>query len=199
MRNEQGFLVEEFIDSLTSQLDRVQDALRIKAVNRPLTYALKELSLDLKVNVVMDENGQVRFRASTPDDPGASTVHLDFTTITKPMIEENTIALASSHSPSLEELGLEHTERQRLERMGVRNLAELNQLKRSAGERGLSRLTSMPVSRLRQALSSSRPRVNRITPVIEKPHQLLLWCRVLPALKKQLTNPGAPWPICRFV
>ena len=41
MGAETSFLVEEFIDAITTQLDRVQDSLRVKAVNRPLTYALK--------------------------------------------------------------------------------------------------------------------------------------------------------------
>ena len=59
MASDGSFLVEEFIDAITSQLDRVQDALRVKAVNRPLTYALKDLSLELKVFVDMDEQGNV--------------------------------------------------------------------------------------------------------------------------------------------
>ena len=91
-----GFLVEDFITSITTQLDRVQDALRLKAVNRPLTYALKELHLELKVFVDMDAQGHVMLRAAGPNEAGASTLAMDFTTITKPMIEENTISLAAT-------------------------------------------------------------------------------------------------------
>ena len=70
------FLVEEFINSILAQLDRVQDALRVKAVNRPLTYALKDFSLDLHVFAEMDQSGEVRFRPAATNEPGASTLRL---------------------------------------------------------------------------------------------------------------------------
>ena len=60
--------IEEFIHAITTQLDRVQDALRLKAVNRPLTYALKDLSMELHVFVEVDAQGTVRFRTSAPNE-----------------------------------------------------------------------------------------------------------------------------------
>jgi hypothetical protein len=160
-----SFLVEDFIDAITSQLDRVQDALRIKAVNRPLTYALKDLSLELKVFVELDEQGRVRFRTSSPTETGASLVHLGFTTITKPMIEENTVSLAVSRSPSLEEAGLAEPERRRLERIGVRTVGQLQNLGKSAGVSAISRLTEVSADRLRIALGAGKPRIDTISPV----------------------------------
>ena len=103
MPGDSGFLVEEFIDAITTQLDRVQDTLRLKAVNRPLTYALKDLQLDLKVFIDMDREGRVRFRSAGAEDAGASVVHFGFTTITKPMIDENTISMSAARSASLNE------------------------------------------------------------------------------------------------
>jgi hypothetical protein len=165
--SDQSFPVEDFIDAITSQLDRVQDSLRLKAVNRPLTYALKDLTLELKVYVELDERGQVRFRTSGPNESGASTVHLSFTTITKPMIEENTISLAVSRSPSLQEAGLAPDEQRRLERLGVRTIAQLERLGASAGVRAVSRLTDVSTERLRGAVLFGKPRVSTVQP--EKP------------------------------
>ena len=159
-----GFLVEDFIHSITTQLDRVQDALRIKAVNRPLTYALKELHLELKVFVDLDPNGNVRLRASGPNEAGASVLSMDFTTITKPMIEENTISLAATRSTPLDSLGLSGEEQSRLERLGVTNLAQLDRLKGSTGVSTVARMADVPVDRLRQALQVGRPQVKVIRP-----------------------------------
>lgn len=159
-----SFLVEDFINAITSQLDRVQDALRLKAVNRPLTYALKDLSLDLQVFVELDGQGNVRFRTSGPNETGSSTVKLSFTTITKPMIEENTISLAMTRSPSLSEIGLDEAERQRLEQIGVRNAAQLERLGQSTGARAVSRWSGISAERLRQAVTQSRPRLTDIRP-----------------------------------
>jgi len=162
---ETSFLVEDFIDAITSQLDRVQDALRIKAVNRPLTYALKDLALELKVFVELDAAGRVRFRTSSANEAGASVVHLAFTTITKPMIEENTVSLAVSRSPSLQEAGMDDAEARRFERLGIRNVAELQNLGKSTGVAAVSRLSDVPADRLRLALGAIKPRVDTIVPV----------------------------------
>jgi len=162
---ETSFLVDDFIDSITTQLDRVQDALRIKAVNRPLTYALKELSLELKVFVELDPRGKVRFRTSGPNEAGASVVHLGFTTITKPMIEENTVSLAASRSPSLEEAGLGEDERRSLERYGVRTVAQLQKLGSTTGISAVSRLSAVSADRLKAALMLGQPRIDAIGPV----------------------------------
>lgn len=164
-----GFLVEDFITSITTQLDRVQDALRLKAVNRPLTYALKELHLELKVFVDMDAQGHVMLRAAGPNEAGASTLAMDFTTITKPMIEENTISLAATRSTPLDNLGLKPEEQMRLERLGVTNLAQLDRLNGSTGTSTVARMAAMPVERLRQALVSGRPQLGPVAAPAPRP------------------------------
>jgi hypothetical protein len=166
MASDGSFLVEEFLDAIASQLDRTQDALAFKAINRPLTYAIKDFSLQLQVFVEMDADGHVRFRSSGPNETGASTISIGFTTITRPMIEENTVALATSRTPSLAEAGFAPEERRRLERLGVRNTSELRRLGSSdgVGATAVSRLTQIPVARLRQALQLGRPAVTSVRP-----------------------------------
>jgi len=170
--SEGSFLVEDFINAITTQLDRVQDSLRLKAVNRPLTYALKDIALDLQVFVDVDPQGNVRFRSGAPNEAGASTIRLGFTTITRPMIEENTVSLAMTRSPQLNELGLDENEMRRLEQMGVRNAAQLQNLGKQTSATGVSRLTGISVDRLREALSLGKPRVDHIVqqpPVAQPP------------------------------
>lgn len=169
MGNEGAFAVEEFITAITTQLDRVQDALRVKAVNRPLTYALKDLQLELKVFVDLDPQGNVRFRPAGPNETGASTVNFGFTTITKPMIEENTVSMAATRSAPLTELGLSGEEQQRLERMGVRNLSQLNNLRASTGMQTIARLTDVPLERLRSAIDRGTPAVRGVAPAAPPP------------------------------
>jgi len=166
-----AFLVEDFLEAITAQLDRTQDALRIKAVNRPLTYAIREFNLDLKVFVEMDKEGNVRFRSGGANEEGASTVRIGFTTMTRPMVEENTVSMAETSSPSLDELGLHGEERKKLERMGVRNATQLRRLKASAGAPTMARLSGVPLERLRNALDRSKPQIRSITPVNTQPAQ----------------------------
>ncbi|HRW14349.1 hypothetical protein [Amaricoccus sp.] len=157
-----GYPIEDFLEAITAQLDQTQDALRLKAVNRPLTFALKDFNVDLKVFVEMDAQGRVNFRPAGPNEDGASTVSIGFTTITRPMIEENTISMEMAQTPSLDELGLKRDEQRQLAKIGVRNAAQLKNLQRSAGEDTLSRHTGIDLGRIRGALNLARPRLEDI-------------------------------------
>jgi hypothetical protein len=158
-----GYPIEEFLEAITAQLDQTQDALRLKAVNRPLTFALKDFNVDLRVFVEMNSEGRVTFRPAAPNEEGASTVRIGFTTITRPMIEENTISMEMAQAPTLDELGLKRDESRQLAKLGVRNAAQLRNLQRNAGEDTMSRLTGVDLSRIRGALDLARPRLDGIS------------------------------------
>ncbi|MEQ9261371.1 MAG: hypothetical protein RIG84_19970 [Roseovarius sp.] len=155
-----GYPIEDFLEAITAQLDQTQDALRLKAVNRPLTFALKDFNVDLKVFVEMNQAGRVTFRPAAPNEEGASTVSIGFTTITRPMIEENTISMEMAQAPSLGELGLEAEEQRQLARVGVRNAAQLRNFERNAGDATLSRHTGVDLGRIKGALDLARPRLD---------------------------------------
>jgi hypothetical protein len=164
MAGETSFLVEDFVEAIALQLDRVQDALAIKGEVRPLTYAVKDFSLQLHVFVEMDDQGDVRFRNSGPNEAGSSVVSMAFTTITKTMIQENTISLAQSRGPTLDEAGLTPREQRGLARIGVRNLHQLERLRALTGQRNIARLTGVPVDRIQQAVFGGQPQVTAVQP-----------------------------------
>jgi hypothetical protein len=166
---ETGYAVEEFFDAITMQLERHQDSLRLRSVTRPLLYAIRDFSMDLKVFVELSPDGRVMFRPSGAEEPGASVVHIGFTTVNRTMIEENTVSLSAVRSPSLDELGLDEDERRGLEKLGIRNAAQLDQLKKTTGETTVARYSGLPVSRLRQALAQGRPSVTQVRPVPARP------------------------------
>jgi hypothetical protein len=161
--------IEHFIQALTSQLDRAQTAMALKAhAGMPLTYAVKDLRLDLRAHVEV-EGAVVRIRPAGPGDTEASTIHLGLTTITRPMIEENTVQLATDpDEPGLREVAgdeLSSEELRRLEWAGVQTVSQLVQLREHAGESAIERIASVPVMRLRAALSrATQPMVREIVP-----------------------------------
>ncbi len=153
-----GFPVEEFLQALTAQLDRAQDALALKVsgTNRPLTWALKDLSIDLHVFVEVTETGKVLWRSAGPNEQGASTVHLDLTTITRPMVEENSFAFHEDADPRpLDDLGggadapLREDDARKLEWMGVRTVGQLRRLDPVQ----VQAVMNIPVTRLQAALA----------------------------------------------
>ena len=162
-----GLPIEEFIQALTSQLDRAQSAMALKArAGLPLTFAVKDLSIDLRTHV--DVSGSVvRIRPAGPGEAEASILHLGLTTITRPMIDENAVQLAAApDEPSLKEvLGKDVTEdeRRRLEWAGVYTVSQLRSLERQAGPDAIERVAQLPVERLRRALQlAATPRISRV-------------------------------------
>jgi hypothetical protein len=163
-----GIPLEQFITALTSQLDRAQSAMAIKArLGYPLTFAVKDLTLDLRAHLEMT-GGAVQIRPAGPGDAEASTIHLSLTTITRPMIEENTlhVAAADPDEPTMEEAleGWSPEERRRLEWAGVQTVSQLADLQR-ANPTMVEKVASIPAMRLRSALErAARPLVREVIP-----------------------------------
>jgi hypothetical protein len=161
-RSGRAYPVEDFLQALTAQLDRAQDALALKVqgTNRPLTWALKDLAIDLRVFVEVDDRGKVLLRSAGPNEDGASTIHLNLTTITRPMVEENSWSFRGEQDlrslSDLRETSLAPDDEQRLDWMGVRTVGQLKQL----DPLQVQAIVGIPAQRLQSALeSASRPTV----------------------------------------
>jgi len=163
-----GVPLDLFIQALTEQLDKAQASMAIKARvgKMPLTFAVKDVSIDIRAFVQMIDD-DVYLRPAGPGESEASTIKLALTTITKSMVEENAIDFqAEDPKFSLREALGDHItddDQRRLERIGVRTVQQLNELKATAGADVIARLSRMPVNRLQQALMrAAAPRVTRV-------------------------------------
>lgn len=162
--------LENFIQAVQSQLDKAQSAMAVKArnLNLPMTFAIKDINLDLRAHVEFSA-GEIRIRPAGADEPQASTFHIVFTAITRPMIEENAAALSTDpEDQALDTLdeALTEEERRKLEWVGVRTVGKLRELERAGEGSEIGRVTNLPVDRLRKALRrASAPLVEEVSPV----------------------------------
>lgn len=159
-RGPRSYPVEEFLQSLTAQLDRAQDALALKVqgTNRPLTWALKDLAIDLRVFVEVNDIGRVLIRSAGPNEEGASTIHLSLTTITRPMVEENSWSFSSETDlRPIEDLpSFDEADKRKLDMGGVRTVGQLRQIDPQAAHL----ILGIPATKLQAALAASaRPTV----------------------------------------
>ncbi len=165
--------LEDFIQAVQSQLDNAQAAMTMKARNQnlPLTFAIKDINLDLRAHVEFAES-EIRIRPAAAGEKEASIFHLVFTAITRPAIEENAISFSADDPDDqlLDDLGDELTgeERKRLEWAGVRTVKQFQQLNDSkGGVHAIGKMTNLPVERLRKVLERSTvPLVERVEPVL---------------------------------
>lgn len=183
-RSGPSYSVDEFVQRLGAQLDRAQDTLAIKArTGRPLTFALKDLAVDLKVFWEADSAGRLVLRLAQSGEEGASTVKLSFTTITRSAVEENSMALGLEDDPrTLDEVAdteaLPAEDRHKLEMAGVRTVGQLRRMSQETDAREVGALLDIPVNRLQRLLQrSSRPAVLRSEPVRQPGRRPLLRIR----------------------
>lgn len=167
--------LENFIQAVQSQLDKAQTAMTLKArnLNMPLTFAIKDITLDLRAHVEFSKS-EIRIRPAGANDAEASVFHLVFAAITRPMIEENAVTLADDPDDrgidEIEGDSLSEDERRQLEWIGVRTVSQLRDLDSRGAGRTVQRVTGLPVTRLRAALArASTPLVEHVTPVERAP------------------------------
>ncbi|NNU42595.1 hypothetical protein [Ramlibacter montanisoli] len=163
-----GVPFDVLIQSLTEQLDKAQAAMALKArvARLPLTFAVKDVSLDLRAFVQMIDD-DVFVRPSSPGDTEASTIKLTLTTVTRSMVEENAVDFKAEEPQfSLREAlkgQISEEDQRRLERIGVRTVEQLSDLRKTAGTDVVARIARMPVNRLQQALlAAAAPRVTQV-------------------------------------
>lgn len=167
--SESSLPIEQFIQAFQAQLDRAQSAMALKArnLNLPLTFAVKDLSIDLRAHVEVVQS-QVRIRPAGPNDRDANVIHMAFTSITRPMIEENSVeTLAAPDEPTVKEaLGdqLSDEEQRRLEWAGIHTIGQLRDVERRRGAAAIERVSQLPVDRLRAALQrAAQPQVTHVS------------------------------------
>jgi hypothetical protein len=181
--------IEDFVQALQAQLDRAQRAMHMKArnLNLPLTFALKDIAIDLRTHVEVVKN-QVRVRPAGASDHDASLLHLTLTTVTRPMIEENAFAMDATEERIDEVQDISEEDRRKLEWAGLQTVRQLRQLHDQEGEATIGRMADLPVERLRKALQKMvQPMVSRVeTEDGETPAQKLLRIRGRNLMRQQV-------------
>ena len=181
--------IEDFVQALQAQLDRAQRAMHVKArnLNLPLTFAVKDIAIDLRTHVEVVKN-QVRVRPAGPGDHDASVLHLALTTVTRPMIEENAFAMDASEERIDEVKEIPEEDRRKLEWAGLQTVRQIKELHDQEGAATIGRMADLPVDRLRRALQKMvQPMVSRVeTEDGENPAQRLLRIRGQNLMRQQV-------------
>jgi hypothetical protein len=187
--NDAAVPIEDFVQALQAQLDRAQRAMHMKArnLNLPLTFAVKDIAIDLRTHVEVVKN-QVRVRPAGPSDHDASVLHLSLTTVTRPMIEENAFAMDATEERIDEVKDIPEEDRRKLEWAGLQTVRQLKQLHEREGTATIGRMADLPIDRLRKALQKMvQPMVSRVeTEDGENPAQKLLRIRGQNLMRQQV-------------
>ncbi len=123
----QAWNLEGFLDSLVLELDKAQNTLALKAVNRKLTYTVKDLGLDLHIFPSYDGD-KVRFRTAGPGQEGASKMSIQLGSITDTLIREVTRPPAEDDDVSLEAVDIDQETKTTLKKLGIHTSRDLERI-----------------------------------------------------------------------
>jgi hypothetical protein len=118
--------LEDFVDSLVVELDKTRETLSIKAINKPLTYTVKDMAMDLNIFPTFDGD-QVKFITAQPGQQGASKVTIQLGSITDQQVRATTKPLQKD-DVSISEIEVDKDTQKELRKMGVNSIDDLEQI-----------------------------------------------------------------------
>jgi len=120
--------LEEFVDSLVVDLDKTRETLAVKAINKPLSYTVKEVALDLNIFPSYDGD-QVTFKTAQPGQDGASKVTIQLNSITDQQVRA-TSKTPTANDITIDDIGVDKATKKKLRRLGVSSVDDLQQIER---------------------------------------------------------------------
>jgi hypothetical protein len=128
MAENSAWKLEDFVDSLVVELDKTRETLAVKAINKPLSYTVKDLALDLNTFPTYDGD-RVSFTTAQPGQEGSSKITIQLGSITDQQVRATTKApLATKGDVPIEDIAVDKTTKDKLRRIGVNSVDDLKQI-----------------------------------------------------------------------
>lgn len=119
--------LEDFVDSLVVELDKTRETLAVKAINKPLSYTVRELALDLNIFPSYDGE-QISFVTAQPGQQGASKVTIQLGTITDQQVRATTKVPAAKNEINIAEIDIDPKTRKQLRKFGVTSAEDIKEI-----------------------------------------------------------------------
>ncbi|SAL05096.1 hypothetical protein AWB81_07016 [Caballeronia arationis] len=119
--------LEDFVDSLVVELDKARETLAVKAINKPLSYTVKDLSLDLNIFPSYDGD-KVTFLTAQPGQTGASKVMIQLGSITDQQVRATSKPPPARSDINIDDIPVDDATRKQLRKIGVSSVGDLQQI-----------------------------------------------------------------------
>lgn len=166
MSENAAWQLEDFVDSLVVDLDKTRETLAVKAINKPLTYSVKEVALDLNIFPTYDGD-RVTFTTAQAGQQGASKVTIQLGSITDQQVRATSKAPTAKDEIPVDRLDVDQKTKRKLRKLGVTSDDDLKQLERKNVDIAKVSDSGLDYRKLAQQIEKSRrgqnpPRVNSV-------------------------------------
>jgi hypothetical protein len=124
-----AWVLEDFVDSLVVELDKTRETLAVKAINKPLSYTVKEVALDLNIFPSYDGD-EVKFITAQPGQQGASKVTIQLGSITDQQVRATSKVPTGKSDIKIDEIPVDKTTKKKLRKFGITSVDDLKQVAR---------------------------------------------------------------------
>lgn len=123
----QAWNLESFIDALVVELDKTRETLSVKAINKPLSYSVKDMAMDLQIFPTYDGR-EVRFVTAQPGESGSSKVSIQLAAITDRQVRETSKRPTTRDDIKIDDVVLEDDVKRNLRKIGVTSVGDLQRI-----------------------------------------------------------------------
>ncbi|MEV4900145.1 hypothetical protein AB0K08_02245 [Citricoccus sp. NPDC055426] len=155
MTDNRAWRLEDFVDSLVVELDKTRQTLAVKAINTQLSYSVKEVSLDVNAFPTYTD-GSVRFTTAQPGEEGASKLSIQLNSITDQQVRATTRLKSVEAGTSLDEVEVDAGTRQKLRRIGVNSVDDLQELQARNVDLGAATDSDIDYGQLARKIQKAR-------------------------------------------
>jgi hypothetical protein len=128
MAENAAWKLEDFVDSLVVELDKTRETLAVKAINKPLSYTVKEVAIDLNTFPTYDGD-RVSFVTAQPGQQGSSKITIQLGSITDQQVRATTKAPSAAKGDiAIADIPVDKATKDKLRRIGVNSIDDLKQV-----------------------------------------------------------------------
>jgi hypothetical protein len=127
--NNTAWQLADFVESLVVELDKTRETLAVKAINKPLTYSVKEVALDLNIFPAYDGD-HVTFLTAQPGQQGSSKVTIQLNSITDQQVRATTKVPGAKGDVNIEDIDVDKATKKQLKKLGVTSVDDLRQIEK---------------------------------------------------------------------
>ncbi|HEX3164708.1 MAG TPA: hypothetical protein VHQ93_00540 [Chitinophagaceae bacterium] len=151
--------LEDFVDSLVVELDKTRETLAIKAINKPLTYTVKDMAMDINIFPTYDGE-QVKFVTAQPGQTGASKVTIQLGSITDQQVRATSKIPGLKKDINIYDIDVDKKTKKQLRKMGVTSVDDIKQIENKNIDLGKASDNAIDYTRLANQIQKSRRNIN---------------------------------------
>jgi hypothetical protein len=126
--NNKPWKLQSFVDALVYELDKARTTLSVKGINNPLSYAVKDMDVELQVFPEYDGDN-VKFTLASSGQASSSKIAFKLGSITDRQIRESSKEPVAEDDVHIDDLDLDTEVKNDLKKNGVETVKDIDRIK----------------------------------------------------------------------